>query len=489
MNPTPSIAESTDELPRGAVRLSSEPERIIAALRAVRPLEGIPDEELRWLTENAIELRAPRGIRLFDDGDSVSRMIILLEGDVQVRRRKGGQGSLFIGRSGALTGLLPFSRMKTAGGTGTVSEDLWALLIDKSQFPAMLAAIPSIAQRCVHVLIDRVREMTRLEQQAEKLSALGKLAANLAHELNNPASAARRAASNLMQDLRAYGSASYEAGKLCLSAEQQEQYRTWVAAMQSSLDARKPAMGPLHTQGLEERMLRWLEQRGVANAWEIAPIYAEAGLEIDRLAALDAFLSREAANLTLVHFAATLRAERMTATMLESTARIFDLIRAIQEYSHMDQAPLQDIDLAQSLESTLAMLHYRLHNVEVERQYEAELPSIAANGSELNQVWMALMENALDAMKDQGTLRLCTGHAGDMIHVDIRDDGPGIPADIRSRIFEPFFTTKPAGTGQGLGLDTVQRILTRYNGTISLESEPGNTCFRVRLPLEQPGAY
>lgn len=155
----------------------------------------------------------------------------------------------------------------------------------------------------------------------------------------------------------------------------------------------------------------------------------------------------------------------------------------------MDQAPLQDIDLAQSLESTLAMLHYRLHNVEVEREYEADLPSIAANGSELNQVWMALMENALDAMKDQGTLRLCTGHAGDMIHVDIRDDGPGIPADIRSRIFEPFFTTKPAGTGQGLGLDTVQRILTRYNGTISLESEPGNTRFRVRLPLEQPGAY
>jgi signal transduction histidine kinase len=489
MHPTPSIAASTDELPRGAVRLSSGIERVVAGLRALRPLDGLTDEEYGWLAENSIEFRAPRGTRLFDDGDRVSRMIILMEGDVQVRRRKGGQGSLFIARSGALTGLLPFSRMKTAGGTGTVSEDLWALLIDKSQFPDMLAAIPSMAQRCVHVLIDRVREMTRLEQQAEKLSALGKLAANLAHELNNPASAARRAASNLMQDLRAYGSASYEAGKLCLSAEQQEKYRSWNSAMRAGMDARKPAMGPLLTQALEERLIRWMEQHGVANAWEIAPVFAEAGIEIDQLAALDGFLGQEAANLTLVHLAATLRAERMTATMLESTARIFDLIRAIQEYSHMDQAPLQDIDLAQSLESTLAMLHYRLHNVEVEREYEPELPSIAANGSELNQVWMALMENALDAMRDQGTLRLCTGHAGDMIHVDIRDDGPGIPPEIRSRIFEPFFTTKPAGPGQGLGLDTVQRILTRYNGSISVESEPGKTCFRVRLPLEQPGAY
>lgn len=157
MNSSPSTVDTTKDLPSGAVRVHSGPQRIIEALRLVRPLEGLADSEYLWLAENSEEFRAPRGTRLFEDGDKVSRMIILLEGEFQVRRRKGGQGSLFIGRSGALTGLLPFSRMKTAGGVGTVTEDMWALFLDKCQFPAMLAAIPSMAQRCVYVLIDRVR--------------------------------------------------------------------------------------------------------------------------------------------------------------------------------------------------------------------------------------------------------------------------------------------------------------------------------------------
>ena len=179
----------------------------------------------------------------------------------------------------------------------------------------------------------------------------------------------------------------------------------------------------------------------------------------------------------------------MTGAVLESTARIFDLIRAIQQYSHMDQAPLQDIDLAQSLENTLTMLHYRMDDVKVVREFDPHLPRIAANGSELNQIWMALLENALDAMQDHGTIRVTTQNAGDMVRVEICDDGPGIPPELHSRIFEPFFTTKPPGKGAGLSLDTVSRILSRYRGFINLESKPGSTCFQIRIPSQQAGAY
>ncbi len=416
-------------------------------------------------------------------------MTILLSGEIQVRRQNAAQGSLFIGRSGHITGLLPFSRMKTWGGYGLASEDVWGLQISKYLFPEMLAAIPSMGQRCVSVLLDRVREVTRLEQQAEKLSALGKLAANLAHELNNPASAAQRAASNLLQELRVYGKVSFDAGRLCLTDEQEVRYQEWNASIRSAMARRTTAHSPLESVALEERLNQWLEQHKASDIWSTAPALAEVGIEPKELAVLDEFLDAEAANLAVTHFASSLRAERMNGTVLESTARIFELIRAIQEYSHMDQGSLQDLDLAQSIENTLSMLHYRMKDVRVVREYDPDLPRITANGRELNQVWMALLENALDAMKDKGKIRVVTHHAGDMVRVEIWDNGPGIPPELHSRIFEPFFTTKTAGRGPGLSLDAVHRILSRYRGIITMQSKPGETCFQVRIPLQQAGAY
>jgi signal transduction histidine kinase len=191
----------------------------------------------------------------------------------------------------------------------------------------------------------------------------------------------------------------------------------------------------------------------------------------------------------LATFASSLRVERMAETVVNSTVRIFDLIRAIKDYSYMDQAPIQDVDLAQSLETTLTMFNSRLQNVTIERNYDPDLPPVSAYGSELNQVWTALIENALDAMKDRGTLRLSTRSSGQMAFVEIWDTGPGIPPELKSRIFEPFYTTKAPGKGLGLGLDTAQRIVTKHSGFIQVESHPGATCFQVRLPLDQAGAY
>ncbi len=486
---TQSAVASFSDLPPGVTELHSPEPEILEALRGVRQLDGLMEQEYLWLVRHGHEFSAAGGTRLFSDGDAATQMTILLSGEVQVRRQGIGRGSLFIGQSGHITGLLPFSRMKTWGGSGLASENVWGLQISKQLFPDMLAAIPSMGQRCVSVMLDRVREVTRLEQQSEKLSALGKLAANLAHELNNPASAAQRAASNLLTELRVYGKVSFDAGRLCLTDEQEARYMAWNSGLRAAIERRSKESAPLETGALEERLTRWLEQHSASDTWSMAPVFAEAGIEPEELAVLDKFLNNEAANLAVTHFASSLRAERMTGAVLESTARIFELIHAIQQYSHMDQGSLQDVDLAQSLENTLSMLHYRLKDVEVVREFDPNLPSITANGSELNQVWMALLENALDAMKDKGRIRLCTQHTGDMVRVEIWDNGPGIPPELHSRIFEPFFTTKSAGRGPGLSLDAVHRILSRYRGFIDVQSKPGATCFQVRIPLQQAGAY
>ncbi len=272
-SPTQSIAIQADP-PPGVSILHSPESEVLAALRHVRQLDGLADAEYLWLIQHSWEFSAPAGTRLFSDGDPATHMTILLAGEVQVRRQHAARGSLFIGRSGQITGVLPFSRMKTAGGSGYVSEAVWALQISRDRFPEMLAAIPSMGQRCVSVLLDRVREVTRLEQQSEKLNALGKLAANLAHELNNPASAAQRASSNLMEELRAYGKVSFEAGRLCLSNQQEERYMEWNRNIRSAIEHRTKSPNPMDAGALEERLTRWLEPRKLSNPWSIAPVFA-----------------------------------------------------------------------------------------------------------------------------------------------------------------------------------------------------------------------
>jgi signal transduction histidine kinase len=459
------------------------------ALRKVGPLNGMTDEEYLWLASNGTERFVDANTTLFQQGEPADHMIILLKGEVQVQRdRSGAAPVLFIGRAGQLTGLLPFSRMKTWGGLGVTTAPTWAVEYDRSIFPRMLAEIPSMTQRVVSILLDRSREVTRMEQQSEKLNALGKLAGNLAHELNNPASAAQRAASGMLQELEVFGRERFRLGSLCFEPAHVEALRAWNDQMRRSLEG-KPALRPADVALREEALTRWLQERQVPNIGHIAPEFAEAGIGPEHLAALPDFLTPESTALLLSQHASTLRAERMAEAMLDSTARIFDLIRAIKDYSYMDQAPIQDVDVPQSLENTLAMLQSRLQHVVVERSYEPNLPVITAYGGELNQVWTVLLENALDAIKGRGHIRLRVRRASDLVLVEVEDDGPGIPKEQQGRIFEPFFTTKAPGHGLGLGLDTAQRIVRMHRGFLTVESAPGRTCFQVGLPLQQTGAY
>jgi signal transduction histidine kinase len=417
--------------------------------------------------------------------------------------------ALFIGRAGQMTGLLPFSRMKASGGQGFAISPVWALLIHKSQFADMLQAIPSMAQRVVSTLLDRVREVTRIEQQAEKLAALGKLAGNLAHELNNPASAAQRAASSLVIELRANRQNRFKLVNLCLSEEQIEAVEAWEQRILS-----RPTQPPTQSSSQsataliaqEEAIRTWLGTLGCGEPWEAAPELAEQGVTLADLDDLRAILGPNETCVSLQFFARYLRSSRALETLVHSTARIFDLISAVKTYSYMDRAPILEIDVPAGLDATLQMLQSRMTHVEIVRDYQPDLPTISAYGSELNQVWTALIENALDALGPgvptdrwvpsgwsvgwkQGQLRLTCRLEGEMMLVEIWDTGPGIPPELQDRIFEPFFTTKPPGQGLGLGLDNAMRIVRKHRGHLSVRSEPGSTCFRVRLPLDQLQAY
>lgn len=463
-------------------------EEIAAALDRVGPLHGLPLEDRLWLARHGSEVVAKTGDVLYEEGSPAEHMVIVLKGEIHVRRQHSGPMALFVGRTGHITGVLPYSRMKSYGGQGFAVSDVWGLLIPKALFPEMLEAIPSIAQRSVSTLIDRVREVTRIEQQAEKLAALGKLAGNLAHELNNPASAAQRAASGLVNELRVNRQNRFKLVNLSLSQEQVEGVEAWEAAILS-----RPAQtGIEHAASLiarEEALRVWLTAAGCGQEWEVAPQLAEQDVTVADLDGLRALIGEHAACISLQFFARYLRSSRSAETMVRSTARIFDLISAVQTYSYMDRAPILEVDVPAGLDATVQMLQSRMTHVEIVREYEPGLPCINAYGSELNQVWTALIENALDALGNQGTLRLACRLEAEMLLVEIWDTGPGIPPELQDRIFEPFFTTKPPGLGLGLGLDNAMRIVRKHRGHLSVRSEPGSTCFRVRLPLDQLQAY
>jgi len=466
-------------------------EQIAEALERVGPLQGLALEERLWLAEHGEELAAEAGDVLFEEDTPADRMVLILKGEIHVQRKHSAPMALFIGRTGQMTGLLPFSRMKTFGGQGVAATDVWALMIPKSRFPDMLQAIPGMTQRVVSTLLDRVREVTRIEQQAEKLAALGKLAGNLAHELNNPASAAQRAASSLVTELRANRHNRFKLVNLCLSEEQIHAVEAWEQAIFERSDTSET--GNAATQIKQEEDLRsWLAALPCENAWDVAPDLAEHGVTVGDLDRLRDVLAPDGTCVTLQYFARYLRSTRSVDTLLSSTERIFDLISAIKAYSNMDRAAISEVDVREGLDATLLMYQSRMNDVQVERDYQPDLPCISAYAGELNQVWSALIENALDAIQTdrrKGVLRLACRVEGDVLLTQIEDNGPGIPTELQDRIFEPFFTTKPPGHALGLGLDNAMRIVRRHRGHLGVHSEPGSTCFHIRLPLNPFEAY
>jgi signal transduction histidine kinase len=249
------------------------------------------------------------------------------------------------------------------------------------------------------------------------------------------------------------------------------------------------AMDSLTQSEQEDDINNWLEKHGIKAQWKIAPTLAETSLDVGWLESLHEQIGDPVLNDALTRIVSQVLAKKLTKEIESSTGRISELVKAIKEYSYMDRAPVQEIDLHQGIESTLVMLKYKLkHDITVERLFDKTLPPICAHGSELNQVWTNLIDNAADAMKGGGKLTIRTSRDQTGVLVEIADTGSGIPEEIQGKIFEPFFTTKKMGEGTGLGLDAVYRIIRKHHGNITVESKPGNTRFQIRLPLKQPTA-
>jgi signal transduction histidine kinase len=454
---------------------------LVVELRKIPAFVDQPPADLEWFVAQCQERRLGVGEITVKEGTPADTMMVVLEGELRARRENGAQdGPVFTARAGEVTGTLPFSRMKVFSVTGRAVLPIHALTFPSSKFPELFQRMPELSQRLVGLLTDRVRSVTREEQQREKLAALGKLSAGLAHELNNPSAAARRSAGALrdcLQRLRVASRSSSLGPEDCgLLAQREEEIRAEL----------KPAeyKDEFTRVEREETIQSWLEGRGVADAWKLAPLLADAGL---MNAQLESFAGAAGTSLgpELTRFGTLLEMERIAAELEQSTSRISDLIKAIKEYSYMDHAPLQEVDIKSSLETTLTIMHHKLkRGIVVTREYAADLPKVMAYGSELNQVWTNLIDNAADSMQEKGKLLVRAVRENDYVLVEIVDDGPGIPSEVQSRIFEPFFTTKGVGEGTGLGLDVVHRIARKMRGLVTVKSVPGDTRFQVRIPIQ-----
>ena len=460
---------------------------LVKEFRNIPIFADLTDEELGWLADHSEVATAEAGEIVIHENDPADTMIIYLEGETDGRRESAGPDApVYTARAGMVTGMLPFSRMTHYTITARAVTPLRVARIAKTFFPEMLNKIPSLGPRLVGILSDRVREATKQDLAREKLASLGKLSAGLAHELNNPAAAAARAANTLRGIFDKREQASLEIDQQNLPPEARASLRMIeTKAREMQLDGQPK--NALELSDMQSELQSWLEDHGVDDGWEVAPVLADAGVRVEHLERLSQKFSAPAMGAVIRRFGATLEISRLLTDIEHSSCRISELVKAIKEYSFMDEAPRQEVDVAKGIESTLVMLNHKLkHGVTVVKNFDPNLPRIFSYGSELNQVWTNLIDNAADAMKGKGELRIRTMREGDEVLVEFVDNGPGIPPEIQTKIFDPFFTTKPIGEGTGLGLDTVYRIVRKHRGNVSVVSRPGNTCFRVRLPIKNP---
>ena len=447
---------------------------------------GLPEDQIEWFLSHSQELVLKSGESFMHQGEPADSMLVVLEGQSQARGEIGGEVVTLTGKPGDVTGVLPYSRMKEFPITGRAVTDSRLLRFPASSFNDLVQKMPELASRLVALMSDRIRETTRLEQQKDRLAGLGKLSAGLAHELNNPASAAKRAASQLRGLLKQIKEAAHTLGACELMPAQKAE----IDRLETSLLQQDgPPPDTLTVSALEDQLDALLRSHGQNDLWQLSANLARKNAKPELLESLFGSLDAQTARAALVRISASLEVWGLLNEIENSTSRISDLVRAIKEYTFMDQAPVQNVDIVRSLETTLTILNHKLKKgVKVERDYQPVPLLVDSFGSELNQVWTNIIDNAIDAMDGNGELRVRTYRDDGCVVVEIRDNGPGIPANVQPHIFEPFFTTKGVGQGTGLGLDTVQRIVRKHKGSVQVTSKPGDTCFQVWLPVAEAQA-
>jgi signal transduction histidine kinase len=449
-------------------------------LRTVDLLKDLSTDDLEWLCQR-MELRTNKaGDVVNKAGTPAEHMIALFSGELRGERETG---QIFVAHAGSITGLLPFSRLTHFPAAVRATKDTRGGLLHKDHFHEMLQRIPVLQERLVNLMADRIREATRADQQREKLMALGQLSAGLAHELNNPAAAGSRAASYLCKAVKDFRHANVKLSKLELSFEA----RKFLIQLESDLADRAVllTLDSIERSEREETLAAWLGKQGIENAWNLAPDLVDAGCNLETLEQIAERIPKPSLSMAFARLTASVNITRLVDEIENSMKRITELVRAVKDYSYMDQMPEQEIDIHDGINTTLIMLKHRLKNgVEVVREYDSAIPRMTVRGSELNQVWTNLITNAIDAMNGKGKLRIVTKIFDGKVWVKIIDNGSGIPAEIKDRIFEPFFTTKGVNEGTGLGLDIAARVVKNHGGSIQVESQPGHTMFAVSLPVK-----
>ena len=463
---------------------TTSPPEVIQRLRDHATLAGAPLAELEWLAAHGVPRRYAAGEFAIRQGEAaMDSLMVLFTGHVVLYVNRGrSRRKIAEWHGGEVSGVLPYSRVTVAMGDGVAEAvtDVW--MVSRDHFPEMIRECPTVTAILVHVMLDRARHFTSADLRDEKLMALGKLAAGLAHELNNPTSAMVRSAKALGELLDQGEAAARALGALGLTDAQladldgvhgsclAEPLRTWA---------------PLERADREDALATWLTAHGT-DAGLAAPL-AEAGVSFEVLERLTGVVPAGGLAVALRWIAGDCALRGLTQEIERSAARVFDLVTAVKGFTQMDRTPVaQPVDVGRGLRDTIIVLRSKAgsKSVSLTADLDPNLPPVQGVGAELNQIWANLVDNALDAVAQEGHVTVTARPEGNRVLVEIADDGPGIPPDIRERIFDPFFTTKDVGQGTGLGLDIVRRTLERHDGEIDVESRPGRTVFRVRLPAE-----
>ena len=463
-------------------------------LRRSTLFDGMTDEQLTEVVELGSEARVPKGEVYAREGEPVENFHVMLEGELRITRKVDGREMVLNTYGpGIFFGEVPLLAGKPFLASDRALTGCRIFRLPEREFRWMLNTYPSFSNAVLRTMAWRVKDLQSVAQQRQRLESLGTLAAGLAHELNNPATASVRAAGRLRECFENMRTIGMEVSRLASSGSLTPEEIAGIERVSSQAlanAAETEGFGALEASGREENLARWMEDRGVVEeAWDYAATFAEAGLDVPFLEEVSDVVGPECIGEALRYQESVLAVAGLVEEVEASTTRVSSLVETMKAYSHMDQTPLQEVNVNEELDNTLAILAYRLDDTEVEQDY-GELPTVTAYGGELNQVWTSLLENAVDAVtgEDAGRIRLRTRCENDRVLVQIEDDGPGIPKELQTRIFEPFFTTKGVGEGTGLGLDVSYRIVVgRHNGDIRVVSDPDSgTCMEVRLPVGGP---
>ncbi len=457
-------------------------EKLVERLAAHRTLAAAPREQLAWVAEHGRLQTFPAGYTLAQTGEPVVNLYVVLAGRFSIRVHRGsGWRKVMEWRGGDVAGFLPYSRLTASPGGTRTEEPTEVVSIHRDLFPEMIRDCHELTAILVHVMLDRARHFRSSDLHDEKLASLGRLAAGLAHELNNPASAVVRSAGVLVERMPAAEAAFRAFGGVRLSQAELAAFNE--LCEQCLADAPQNLGSPLEQAERHEALGEWLERHGLDRA--AAETLAETGLALPALDAAARALGAEALGAALPALVASCSSRRLASDIQRAASRVHELVAAVKNFTYMDQAAApKPVDLARSLSDTLTILKAKAKSksVRLSAEVEPDLPTVDGFGGELNQVWSNLIDNAIDAVNNGGSVEVSARRQNGAVVVRVVDDGPGIPPDVRERIFEPFFTTKPQGDGTGLGLAIARTLVGQHEGEIEVESRAGRTEFRVTLP-------